>query len=231
MLRMMLPQALLILLAGLAVWYGGGPRSRAARRRCAGKSQSRSHRDLSAAARGAGAAGGAAADPRDERPARAPRRGARGAAALHRRRRAPAAHAGRRASRRRPSSRCGRRSRTRCRRRCSSCTTATEQTTRLVNQLLSLARAEPGAGRAPGDRSALDLVAARARHHDRVGAARARPQHRSRLRQPARRRAHRGRSVPAEGDAEQPARQRDPLHAARRPGHGARHAGHRRGAC
>ena len=116
--------------------------------------------------------------------------------------------------------------------------TATARTTHLVNQLLSLARAEPGANRLYAPQP-LDLneLAPRIDHrrcpasertgapHDhRMGAARHRPQHRSRLRRRRRSGADRRRPDPAQGTARQPARQCDPLHAPRRPDHGRRHA-------
>ena len=77
----------------------------------------------------------------------------------------------------------------------------------------------------------IDLDAARARSDDRVGAARARAQRRSRFRRRFAGRVRRRRSVPAARDAEQPARQRDALHAARRTGDGARDAAARRARC
>jgi two-component system sensor histidine kinase TctE len=91
MLRMMLPQVVLILLAALAVWYAVGRGSRRSPR-CSAKSPT-APTATSPRCPKRDPERGAPADPRDERAARTLVARARRAAALHRRRRSPAAHA------------------------------------------------------------------------------------------------------------------------------------------
>ena len=92
--RMVLPQALFILLAAVTLWYAVG-RGLAP----LGTLATRDRKPLASrpfgVVRGACSAGSAAAHTRDQRAPRAPEPRARRAAALHRRRGAPAAHADR----------------------------------------------------------------------------------------------------------------------------------------
>jgi len=143
--RMVLPQALLILFAGLAVWYGVG-RGLAPLSSLRREIENRSHRDLSALS--------AEEAPQEVRPVIRAMNGllARLAAALAAQQRfiADAAH-----QLRTPVA--GIKTQTELALRqvpqgeaqvtLGQLHTATEQMTRLVNQLLSLARAEPGSGR------------------------------------------------------------------------------------
>lgn len=155
-LRMLLPQGLLILLAGLAVWYGVG-RGLAPLSTLRGELQNRSHRDLSALSEEQA--------PQEVRPLiRAMNdllQRLAAAIAAQQRFTADAAH-----QLRTPVA--GIKTQTELALRQAPAGdaqvtlrqlhTATEQTTRLVNQLLSLARAEPGAARATPP-ELLDLVA------------------------------------------------------------------------
>ena len=155
MLRMVLPQGLLIVLAGLAVWYGVG-RGLAPLSSLRREIQSRSHRDLSALSE--------TEAPQEVQPLihamndLLQRLG--GALEAQQRFIADAAHqlrtpvAGLKtqtelALRQAPSGD--------AQATLKQLHTATVQTTRLVNQLLSLARAEPGAGR-PRNPEPVDLV-------------------------------------------------------------------------
>ena len=83
-----------------------------------------------------------------------------------------------------------------------------------ARQPAAVARARRAARSGACRRRAHRSRAARARRDDRMGAARARAQRRPRLRRGFAARRRRRRPVPAARDAEQPARQRDPLHAA-----------------
>ena len=153
-LRMVLPQGLLILLAGVAVWYGVG-RGLAPLSSLRREIQSRSHRDLSALPE--------AQAPQEVQPLIRAMNDllARLGEAIHAQQRfiADAAH-----QLRTPVA--GLKTQTELAMRQSpsgdaqatlkQLHTATEHTTRLVNQLLSLARAEPGGGRL--GRQPVDLV-------------------------------------------------------------------------
>ena len=144
-LRMMLPQGLLILFAGLAVWYGVG-RGLAPLSSLRREIENRSHRDLSALPEGQ--------TPQEVRPLIRAMNGLlqrlAAAIAVQQRFITDAAH-----QLRTPLA--GIKTQTElalrqvppgdARATLDQLHTATEQTTRLVNQLLSLARAEPGSGR------------------------------------------------------------------------------------
>ena len=165
------------------------------------------------AAGGADAAGGAAADPRDERAARAAVARARRAAALHRRRRAPAAHADRGAQdadRARAAADAVRRGA-----RHPAPAAHGDRADDAPRQPAAVARARRAAGGRACRRPSASISRALARDATTEWVPRALERNidlgfDSRFAGGARRR----RSVPAARDAEQPARQRDPLHAA-----------------
>ena len=215
LLQSILPELLIAAATLLIVWFGvkRGLRPLA---RLSEEIKSRSAARPAADRRGRRARRDAAAGRRAERPARRGRR--RRAASSSASSPTPRTSCARRspACRRMPSSRSRSRCPSRAARRSSSVHQATIRTGRLANQLLALARAEPGVRMSLASLDLKSLVEGEA---DAWVHQALRARYRSRFR--ARGGADRRRRVPAARGACQPGAQRTRVFPARRPRHGA----------